>query len=116
MVGRLNSLPSPQPDGSGQLPVRDRKQRESVVIEKTDLGFGADSRNRLAEAADPSADGDPDALLGNQRASLAQNAATRGRRGSQVAARESGSSGHQAAYAIAIGLIAVMAALNLTNR
>ena len=48
-----------------------------VVIEKTDLSFGADSRNRLAEAADPSADGDPDALLGNQPASLAQNAATR---------------------------------------
>src|SRR5215472_6857840 len=67
-LGRLNSLPSPQPDGSGQLPVRDRKQRESVVIEKADLSFGADSRNRLAEAADPSADGDPDAVLGNQPA------------------------------------------------
>jgi len=68
------------------------------VIEKTDLSFGADSRNRLAEA-DPSADGDPDALRGYQpairgghplarparppagRASLAQNAAARGCRG-----------------------------------
>jgi hypothetical protein len=88
------------------------------VIEKTDLSFGADSRNRLAEVADPSADGDPDALLGNQPAirgwlrtrQLADAERT------QVAACESGSSGHQAASAIVIGLIAVMAALNLTNR
>jgi len=115
----MNSLPSPQPDGSGQLPVRDRKQRESVVIEKADLSFGADSRNRLAEAADPSADGDPDALLGNQPAIRGNSRGTRqlaDAERTQVAACESGSSGHRAASAIVIGLIAVMAALNLTNR